>query len=166
MLLVCAYTLLTAFTTADAALVTNSGTSPLPIIGSRISVVWFFRCAPVLLLGFYIYFHLYSQRLWEALAALPAVFPGGRTLDRAACPWPLNGMVRAHQRRLVNRQPALFAWRYAASVFAAWWVVPLTGGGASRNDSIGTSGGWLYSRCGRIKVPPPADETILNGCQS
>ena len=144
MLLVCAYTVLTAFTTTDAVLVTNSGTSPLPIIGSRISIVWFFRCAPVLLLGFYIYFHLYLQRLWEALAALPAAFPDGRTLDRAAYPWLLNGLICAHRRRLVNRQPAMFAWQHAASVFAAWWVVPLTILGLwvrflTRQDAAGTS---------------------------
>ena len=144
MLLVCAYTLLTAFTTTDAGLVTNSGTSPLPIIGARIPIVGFYWCSPVLLLGVYVYFHLYSQRLWEALAALPAVFPDRRTLDRAAYPWLLNGLICAHRRRLVDRRPALFGWQHAASVFAAWWVVPLTILGLwvrflTRQDAAGTS---------------------------
>ena len=82
MLLVCAYSLLTAATTTDAALVTNSGTSPLPIIGSQIPIVEFYMVTPVLLLGFYIYFHLYSQRLWQRLGALPAIFVGG---DQSSC---------------------------------------------------------------------------------
>ena len=76
MLLVCAYTLLTAATTTDAALVTNSGTSPLPIVGSRIAIVRFYLVMPVLLLGFYVYFHLYTQRLWESLAVLPRLTRG------------------------------------------------------------------------------------------
>ena len=126
MLLVCAYTLLTAATTTDAALVTNSGTSPLPIIGSRIPIVGFYLVTPVLLLGFYVYFHLYAQRLWESLAVLPAVFPDGRRLDKAVYPWLLNGLVTAHRKRLREDLPAFFWLQYWASVLAAWGVVPVT----------------------------------------
>ena len=84
MQIVCAYTLLTAVTTTDAALLTNAATTPLPIIGARVPVVGFYLLTTILLLGFYAYLHLYLQRLWEGLAALPAVFPDNRTLDQAA----------------------------------------------------------------------------------
>ena len=50
-------------------------------------------------LGFYAYLHLYLQRLWEALASLPSVFPDHRTLDQAAYPWLLNGMICALRPR-------------------------------------------------------------------
>ena len=126
MLLVCAYTLLTAATTTDAALVTNSGTSPLPIVGSRIAIVRFYLVTPVLLLGFYVYFHLYAQRLWESLALLPAVLPDGRRLDKAVYPWLLNGLVTAHRKRLTEDLPPFFRLQYWASLFAAWGIVPAT----------------------------------------
>ena len=126
MLLVCAYCLLTVATTRDAALVTNSGTSPLPIIQSQIPIVEFYMATPVLLLGFYIYFHLYSQRLWESLGGLPAVFPNGRQLDKAVYPWLLNSLVTAHRPRLSDRRPPFFGLQYWASVLAAWGVVPVT----------------------------------------
>ena len=146
MLLVCAYTALTAATTNDTSLVTNSGTSPLPIIGSSIPIVGFYLLTPVLLLGFYIYFHLYSQRLWESLGALPAVFPDGRRLDSAVYPWLLNGLVAAHRVKLRKRLPRFFGLQYAASVLAAWGIVPLILFGLwprylYRQDPYGS--GWL-----------------------
>ena len=144
MQLVCAYILLTAATTTDSSLVTNSATSPLPIIGSRIPILGFYWCTPVLLFGFYVYFHLYSQRLWESLASMPAVFPDGRTLDKAAYPWLLNGLVSAHRRRLASHRPPLFRLQYVTSVFAAWCVVPITilglwGRFLTRQDLYGTA---------------------------
>ena len=144
MQLVCAYTLLTVATTTDAALVTNSATSPLPIIGSRIPILGFYWLTPVLLLGFYTYFHLYSQRLWEGLAGMPAVFPDGTTLDKAAYPWLLNGLICAHRKQLEDQRPPMFRLQYWTSVFAAWWVVPITilglwGRFLTRQDLYGTS---------------------------
>ena len=146
MLLVCAYTVLTAATTTDSSLVTNSGTSPLPIIGSRIPIVEFYMVTPVLLLGFYIYFHLYSQRLWQRLGALPAIFPNGRRLDTAVYPWMLNGLVTAHRRRLRKDLPPFFWLQYWASTAAAWGVVPVTvlalwGSHLTRQDTAGSY--WL-----------------------
>ncbi len=96
MLLGCAYAWLTIATTTDARLLTNSASSPLPIIGTDIPIAWFYWAAPVLLLGLYSYFHLYLQRLWEGLSELPAVFPDGKALHKNAYPWLLNGLVRAH----------------------------------------------------------------------
>jgi hypothetical protein len=86
MLAGCLYCWLTIGTTTDAALLTNSASSPLPIIGTALPIVGFYLVAPVLLVAVYFYFHLNMQRLWEALADLPAVFPDGRTLDKKADP--------------------------------------------------------------------------------
>ena len=144
MQLVCAYSLLTAATTKDAALLTNTATTPLPIINVQVPVVGFYLLTPVLLLGFYTYFHLYLQRLWEALADLPAVFPDGRPLDRAAYPWLLNGMICAARPMLARHRPSLFRLEYLASVVAAWCIVPLTilglwGRFLPRQDAAGTA---------------------------
>ena len=91
----CVYSWLTIATTKDAALLTNSGSSPLPVIATPLPIVGFYYVAPALLLALYFYFHLNMQRLWEVLADLPAVLPDGRPLDKTADPWLLNGLVRA-----------------------------------------------------------------------
>jgi uncharacterized protein YjbI with pentapeptide repeats len=90
----CVYSWLTIATTKDAALLTNSASSPLPVIATPLPIVGFYYVAPILLLALYFYFHLNMQRLWEALADLPAVFPDGRPLDKMADPWLLNGQSR------------------------------------------------------------------------
>jgi hypothetical protein len=76
-----AYTFLTIANTKDVQFITDVGTSQLPLINTQVPIVAFFIATPIVLLGVFIYFHIYLQRLWEALAKLPAVFPDGLTLD-------------------------------------------------------------------------------------
>lgn len=79
MLLGCAYSALTVFSTTDVQLLSGSAsTSPLPIIQTEIPIAWFFGVAPGILLAIFLYFHLHLQHLWEGLADLPAIFPDGR----------------------------------------------------------------------------------------
>jgi uncharacterized protein YjbI with pentapeptide repeats len=125
-LLGCVYTWLTIATTTDVRLLANSATSPLPIIGGALPIVGFYWTAPLLLLGLYFYFHLHLQRLWEGLANLPAIFPDGRSLERRAYPWLLNGLVRRHFIRLNHDHPPLSQLQARLSVVLAWWVVPST----------------------------------------
>lgn len=126
MLLGCAYAWLTIATTTDARLITNSPSSPLPIIRTEIPIVAFYMAAPFLLLGLYIYFHLYLQRLWEGLADLPAVFPDGKPLDKRAYPWLLNGLIRSNFALLRGDPPPLSGLQAPVSIFLAWWFVPAT----------------------------------------
>ncbi len=126
MLLGCVYSWLTIATTTDARLLTNSASSPLPIIQTEIPIAYFFWVAPLILLCFYGYLHLYLQRLWEALADLPAVFPDGRTLDKQAPCWPLNGLVSPHFKLLRDIRPSLSHLQVGLSILLAWWSVPLT----------------------------------------
>jgi uncharacterized protein YjbI with pentapeptide repeats len=122
----CLYCWLTIGTTKDTALLTNSASSPLPVIGTALPIVGFYLVAPVVLVALYFYFHLNMQRLWEALADLPAVFPDGRPLDKMADPWLLNGLVRAHFLRLRDERPPLSRMQQWLSIVLAWWVVPAT----------------------------------------
>ena len=126
MLAACLYSWLTIETTKDAALLTNSSSSPLPIIGTALPIVGFYWVTPIILVALYFYFHLNMQRLWEALADLPAVFPDGRPLDKTADPWLLNGLVRAHFFRLRRERPPFSRMQQCLSVLLAWWVVPFT----------------------------------------
>lgn len=126
MLLGCVYSWLTIATTTDAPLLTNSASSPLPIIQTEVPVAGFYWAAPLILLGVFFYLHLYLQRLWEGLAKLPAVFPDGRALHERAYPWLLNGLVRAHFRRLQETRSLLSRFENWVSIILAWWVVPAT----------------------------------------
>jgi uncharacterized protein YjbI with pentapeptide repeats len=126
MLLGCAYAWLTIAATTDARLLTNSATTPLPIIQVEIQIAWFYWAAPAILLGFFIYLHLYLEVLWTGLAGLPARFPDGKPLDQHACPWLLNGLVRRHVWRLREGRQWYEHPKEWISIFLAWWAVPLT----------------------------------------
>ena len=122
----CVYSWLTIATTTDARLLTNSASSPLPIIGTEIPIAGFYWVAPILLLGVYVYLHLYLQRLWEGLADLPAVFPDGKPLNKKVYPWLLSGLVRAHFKLLKDERTLLSRLENGAVIFLAWWTVPTT----------------------------------------
>lgn len=126
MLLGCAYTVLTIGTTTDARIITNSSSSPLPIIGSEIPTVSFYVVAPLILFGFYIYFHLCMQNVWERLGTLPSVLQDGRHLDKATDPWLLLGLVQTRFVKLRDERTFLAQIQALVSIFLAWCVVPLT----------------------------------------
>jgi len=127
MLGACLYCFLTTGKTKDAALLTDSASSPLPVIpGTEVPVVGFYLLAPIVLIAQYFYLHLNMHRLWEALADLPAVFPDGRPLDKVINPWLLNGFVRAYFLRLRDQRPALSRMQQWLSILLAWCVVPMT----------------------------------------
>jgi hypothetical protein len=125
MLLGCVYSWLTIATTTDVRLLTNTASSPLPIIGTEIPIAWFYIVAPLVLICLYFYFHLYLDNLWGALASLPAIFPDGKRLDERAYPWLLNTLVRRHFKRLKSR-PLIARMKEWITIFLAWWVVPIT----------------------------------------
>lgn len=125
-LLSCVYGWLTIASTSDVLLLTNSASSPLPIIGASIPIVSFYVVGPLILLLLYIYLHLHLQRLWERLADLPAVFPDGRSLGKRAYPWLLTGLVYSYNPYLKDRRPPLSRLQSAVSLLIAWWLTPLT----------------------------------------
>lgn len=127
-LLLCAYTWLTIASTNDAQLVNNAApaSSRLPILGTDIPLIRFYLIVPPLLLCLYFYFHLTLQRLWEELAALPAVFPDGHPLDRKSYPWLLSGLIRIHVVRLRQARTPLVRWQAWLSIVLGWALVPAT----------------------------------------
>lgn len=126
MLLGCVYSWLTIATTTDVNLLTNSSSSPLPIIRTAIPIAWFYLTAPFLLVGFYLYLHFYLHRLWEGLAGLPARFEDGKRLDQRAYPWLLNGLVRRHFDEIKKKRSLIARLEEWVSIILAWWVVPFT----------------------------------------
>ncbi|MCZ6589016.1 MAG: pentapeptide repeat-containing protein [Alphaproteobacteria bacterium] len=122
----CVFCWITVASTTDVELVTNSGSSPLPILQTEVPIVWFFLAAPIALFSLDIYLHLFLQPLWRGLAGLPAIFPDGRSLDQRAYPWLLSGLVRGYVRLLKTNRPPLSRLQNIVSIIFAWWIVPLT----------------------------------------
>jgi uncharacterized protein YjbI with pentapeptide repeats len=126
MLVGCIYCWLTLATTSDAQLLTNSASSPLPIVQTPMPILYFFFVAPLVLLGAYGYLLLYLQRLWDGLAELPAVFPDGRTLHQRAPSWLLTGLVNTYMVQLRAKRPPFMHVQTRLAVFLAWGMVPVT----------------------------------------
>jgi uncharacterized protein YjbI with pentapeptide repeats len=122
----CVYSLLTIATTTDVFLLSSSSSSVLPLIRTPIPTVGFYIAGPLFLVGVYCYFQICLQRLWEALADLPAVFPDGRRLCDRAYPWLLNRLVCNYFPRLRDRPERLGVLQTVLCVLLAWWAVPLT----------------------------------------
>jgi uncharacterized protein YjbI with pentapeptide repeats len=122
----CVYVWLTIATTTDAALLTNSRGTPLPIINAAVPIAWFYWAVPAILLVLYFYLHLYLQSMWDGLGKLPAIFPDGRRLDETAYPWLLTSMVTVYVFQLKRGRPPLSRLKIALSVIAAWLLVPIT----------------------------------------
>ena len=125
-LMCCAYACLVVAATQDAHLITNAPAAPLPLIGTRIPIANFYWGVPLVLFIVFIYFHLYLQRLWEGLAAFPAVFPDGKPLDKKVYPWLLNGLVRAHIPHLREAHLPFFGLQKIVTILIAWCIAPLT----------------------------------------
>ncbi len=143
MILGIGYLWLTIGTTTDVDLLTNSASSPLPIINTRISFTGFYLAAPLLLVGAYLYLHIQQQRLWETLSELPARYPSGRTLEQRALPWLLGGLLNAHCPRLSEARPTMSRIQNGIGIALAWYAVPISLAAvwlrfAPRHDWIGT----------------------------
>ena len=126
MVLGCVYALLTIAATTDARLLTDSSSSPLPIIQTQVPISWFYWVGPLILSAIYLWFQLYLQEMWRTLAGLPAIFPDGKALDEKSFPWLLTGIVRPHSKLLRGTRPALSRVKIGISILLAWWAVPGT----------------------------------------
>ena len=127
MLLACIFSVLTIVATSDVVLITNSASHlAIPNVGVPIPSLGFYMVGPLLLLGLYYYFHFYLQDLWERLASLPAVFPGGVPLDKMAYPWIAVHMGSLHIRKLSETALTRHRFRDWTFIFLAWWAVPLS----------------------------------------
>ncbi len=126
LILACVYSFLTIATTTDAALMSNSNATPLPIIQVNVSIVWFYIYAPLILTVLFVYFHLYLERFWRGIARLPLYHPDGRGLDDYVYPWLISSAVIRGERRELSashRFSALLeAW---LSLFLGWGLVPV-----------------------------------------
>jgi uncharacterized protein YjbI with pentapeptide repeats len=120
-LLCCA---LIAFTT-DVRLLLNASAVPSLRLGNVLPMTGLYLGGPLVLLAFSLRFHFLLLRLWGSIAALPAVFPDGQTLEKDG-PWYLMGLVRRHFRWQNDTKSAMTAFETVLSTVLAYWIVPAT----------------------------------------
>ena len=115
---------LRVITTTDAQILGDAPILPFRIFRAfPLDAVYLL--GPALLLGLYVWLHLYLQRLWESVSTLPAVFPDGRLLDRLL-PWFAAQVARAYLKWLQSGNRVLVALEAAISAIVLYWIVPAT----------------------------------------
>jgi uncharacterized protein YjbI with pentapeptide repeats len=116
--------LLIGFTT-DVRLLLNASVLPIPRLGTLLPMTGLYLGGPLVLLALSLRFHFLLLRLWGSMAALPAVFPDGQTLEKDG-PWYLMGLVRRHFRWQGESRSAMTAFETALSTVLAYWIIPAT----------------------------------------
>ena len=109
--------------TTDVRLILDGPAIPIPRYGRILPAGGFYLGAPILLLILYARFHFLLLRLWGSMAALPAVFREGQTLDREG-PWYLMGLVRRHLRWVADSRAPQQKLESAVANALAYWSVP------------------------------------------
>ncbi|MBZ5503362.1 MAG: pentapeptide repeat-containing protein [Acidobacteriia bacterium] len=125
-LLVSLVSVLIIWRTRDAQLLTDSAI--IPFLHSRtaaaaLPTAEFYLVLPVLLFTLYLMFHFQLQRLWDAVAESPAVFPTGQTLGRQE-PGLVGGLLRAHYPWIQPEASATRLVEKGISLALAYWIVP------------------------------------------
>jgi uncharacterized protein YjbI with pentapeptide repeats len=120
--LICCF--LIAFT-SDVRLLINSSALPFGHFGNLLPMTGLYLGGPLVLLALSLRFHFLLLQLWGSMAALPAVFPDGQTLEKDG-PWYLMGLVRRHFRWQGESRSAMTAFETALSTVLAYWIVPTT----------------------------------------
>ena len=130
LLIAALYTWLTIAATSHARLLSDSASSPLPIVGTPIPIAQFYLVAPFVVLVLFGYLHLSLQRLWNYLGGLPAVFPDGERLDQKSYPRVLSSFIRTqcallrpgcpHDVRFLTSILSLVIW--GGGTFLVGWV--------------------------------------------
>jgi hypothetical protein len=120
----CVYCGLVLAKTTDGNVLFDDQAFALPVIQTAVHAKGFYLIAPLILLGFYAYLHLYLQRLWEMMASLPAILPDGSKVDEGTYPWLLGGLIRWYSPALRNYPAAYGRLRVLLSILLAWCTAP------------------------------------------
>src|SRR6266852_921599 len=115
---------LIAFTN-DLRLILDSSAVPLPRYGTILPMSGFYLGGPILLMVLYLRFHFLLLRLWGGIAALPAVFPDGQTLEKDGS-WYLLGLVKHQMKWVRDSRSPLSRLEAVLANLLAYWVVPAT----------------------------------------
>jgi uncharacterized protein YjbI with pentapeptide repeats len=112
--------------TRDAQLLTDSAIIPFlhsHTAAAALPTAEFYLILPVLLFTLYLLFHFHLQRLWDAVAESPAVFPTGQTLGHRE-QGLVGGLLRTHFPWIQPEASATRMVERGISLALAYWVVP------------------------------------------
>jgi uncharacterized protein YjbI with pentapeptide repeats len=123
MLTICSLCVLCVATTSDARLILDGQTVAIARLGNILPINGFYLIAPILLLVLFVRFQFLLLRVWSSMAALPAVFPDGQTVERGG-PWYLMGLVRRHFRWLRESKTPVSWLENVIATLLAYWAVP------------------------------------------
>ena len=101
----------------------------LPVISYTVPLKPFFAVGSAIILGLYIYLHLYLAKLWRALAGIKPQPDGGLFLDDLVFPWLISdaavylkpGGPKRGGRWLTVAVAVLFLWAAGPLVLALFW---------------------------------------------
>ncbi len=110
-------------TTSDLRLMKNSPAIAFSRYAEAVPMVGFYLGAPLFLFCLFLRFHFLVLRLWGSVAALPAVFPDGQTLEKTG-PWYLMGLARGHFRWMKETRSPLASLESGVAMLFAYWAVP------------------------------------------
>jgi len=115
---------------SDYELIMKTGKVVFPFVQASTDAVRFFQFAPLLLMGLYIYFHLYLSTLWRELSLLPAFATDGRDLVQKVYPWLLISLAHDHiklikERNKKEEQNWAIRWKVVTSRLLGWSLVPV-----------------------------------------
>jgi uncharacterized protein YjbI with pentapeptide repeats len=111
--------------TSDVRLLLNTSAIPSLKLGNVLPMTGLYLGGPLVLLALSLRFHFLLLRLWGSMAALPAVFKDGETLEKDG-PWYLMGLVRRHFRWQNDTKSAMTTFETVLSTVLAYWIVPVT----------------------------------------
>jgi uncharacterized protein YjbI with pentapeptide repeats len=121
-LLGCVYAGLTVATTTDVRLITNSASSPLPILSTAVPIRAFYIVTPLILVATYIYIHLARQQLSLDLTRLPSIFPDGLHLVKKIS----SSLFQLSCLAYHSIDEPLTKFQIVGSVVLVWWAIPVT----------------------------------------
>jgi uncharacterized protein YjbI with pentapeptide repeats len=125
MLGICAACCVLIAFTSDIRLIVDGAAIPIGRFGKVLPLSGFYLGAPLLLFFLYLRFHFLLLSLWGNMAALPAVFPDGQTLERDGA-WYLMGLARWHFRWTREARSAFSMLELVLAATLAYWIVPAT----------------------------------------
>ena len=125
LLLLCVACWVLIATTTDVRLLLNASAIPIPRLGNLLPMTGFYLGGPMLLFLLYLRFHFLLVRLWGNMAAFPAVFPDGQTMEKDGA-WYLMGLVRRHFRWSRDTRSPLSLLEASLAALLAYWIVPAT----------------------------------------
>ena len=124
LLIVALFCVVTLMGHSDADFFEAGAGTELPFFGTTVPAQSFFIGAPLLVLGVFVYLHIYLVKLWRALSVPPMMLDASddrpRRLDEAVFPWLLNDAALRWRAGAPSRP---FGWLTGLGTWVLCWAL-------------------------------------------